>query len=181
MGAEWSPCVALGAYKGAQERAALGPHRSDQLGFCVEAAGGHLPGCTPARGRRPVCTLQGGSTRTSLACLGDVGRVRIGPVRTDPPSIRTRRDKVRPTARAHGNDNAPCSVVKIESSPFAPLYPVGLASLARRNRSGPACRAWTRATDLYQVHDVQRIDFDPSSRVFPPRSTAPSLGPIVNT
>ena len=75
-------------------------------------------GCTLAHGRRPVCTLQDGSTRTSLACLGDVGRVRIGPVRTDPPSIRTRRDKVRPTARAHGNDNAPCSVVKLRAAPL---------------------------------------------------------------
>jgi hypothetical protein len=111
-------CVALGAYSGARERYESRPDRPDQLGLRVEAAGDHLPQLHSRTRPRTRVDATGREDPDPRVSLGGVERIRIGLVRTDPPSVCTRRDTFHPTARAHGNDNAPCSVVKLRATPL---------------------------------------------------------------
>ena len=113
------------------------------------------------------------STTSALAPPGHAEPIRGGMLCTDPPSVRTRRDKVHPTPPHRPNDNVPPQRCRTGGRHFAQLLPRGVAPLASRICDQNEWFAGVGGLRLVRSGRVGKSHFRPPFCAAPAGSTTP--------
>ena len=110
-------------------------------------------------------------TTSALAPPGHAERIRGGMLCTNPPSVRTRRDRVHPTPPHRPNDNTPAQCCRTGGRHFAQLLPRGVAPLASRICDQKACFAGVGGLRLVRRDSLAVTHFRPRFAAAPASST----------